>query len=253
METVARRNLIAVICTCVLTLSVVLPVRAEGPAQSRSVSVTGDAEVRVVPDEVVLTLGVETWDKDLGFAKGQNDQRVKHVMLLASEYGIDPQYVQTEYVNIEPRYNFEYEKRDFIGYFVRKTVVVTLKDISRFEDFLTAALEGGVNYVHGVEFRTTELRKYRDQARSLAIKAAQEKAVALASELGEKLGRPTEIREDQMGWWSSYGSWWGQRWGGLAAQNVVQQVGEPPSGLEGAVAPGQISVQARVTVRFELQ
>jgi len=37
--------------------------------EPRRVSVTGEAEVRVVPDEVILTLGVETWDKNLNLAK----------------------------------------------------------------------------------------------------------------------------------------------------------------------------------------
>ncbi|MEJ2211004.1 MAG: SIMPL domain-containing protein [Anaerolineae bacterium] len=42
-----------------------VPAASQAP---RTVTVTGEAEVRVVPDEVILTLGVETWDKDLGRA-----------------------------------------------------------------------------------------------------------------------------------------------------------------------------------------
>ena len=42
----------------------------------------------------------------------------------------------------------------------------------------SSAIEAGANKVQGLEFLTTELRKYRDQARSMAIKAAQEKAAA---------------------------------------------------------------------------
>jgi len=58
------------------------------------------------------------------------------------------------------------------GYSVQKTIVVTLSDLSKFEDLLSGVLEAGANYVHNVEFRTTELRKHRDQARALAIQAA---------------------------------------------------------------------------------
>ena len=220
--------------------------------EPRVITVTGDAEVRVVPDEVVLTLGVETWDKDLHVAKSQNDTIVNKVLDVTADHDIDPQHVQTDYVDIEPRYRHgTYDERDFIGFFVRKTIVITLRDLSKFEDLLTGTLAVGVNYVHGIQFRTTQLRTHRDQARALAIKAAREKAIALAKELGQEVGEPRTIREDQSGWWCGYGAYWGSRWGGNMAQNVIQEVGGTSS-LAGTLAPGQISVQARVTVSFEL-
>ena len=176
------------------------PVEAEETGQ---ISVTGEAEIRVVPDEVILTLGVETWNKNMGIAKGQNDAIVARVFALAEDHGIAPEHVQTDYVNIEPRYRSGYyEERDFIGYFVHKTLVITLRDLDKFEDILADALEAGVNYVHGIQFRTTELRKHRDEARALAIRAAKEKADALAGELGQEVGDPRMIQEVQSSWWS---------------------------------------------------
>ncbi len=46
--------------------------------------------------------------------------------------------------------------------------MVTLKDITQFDDLLTELVAANVNYIHGIQFRTTELRQYRDQARALA-------------------------------------------------------------------------------------
>lgn len=221
--------------------------------QARLVTVTGEAEVRVVPDEVVLTLGVETNDKDLKAATDANDRIVAKVLALATKYGIEPQHVQTDYVGIEPRYRSGYyEASDFIGYFVHKTMVITLGDLSKFEGLLGDVLSSGVNYVQGIEFRTTELRKNRDQARALAIQAAQEKAVALAGQLGQKVGEPLTIQEEQNNWWSGYNSWWGSRGGGAMTQNVIQEAGGAAQPAEGSLAPGQIAVSARVSVSFEL-
>ncbi len=36
-------------------------------------------------------------------------------------------------------------------------------------------------------------------------------------------------------------------------QNVIQNAGDAPVDIEGALAPGQISVTAKVTVSFELE
>ncbi|MEW5958680.1 MAG: SIMPL domain-containing protein [Chloroflexota bacterium] len=239
----------------ILALSAWTGRQSDTPDASRTITVTGDADVRVVPDEVILTLGIETWDKNLRNAKRQNDERVKAVLELARQAGIESRHIQTDLISIEPRYEDNYEKEDLIGYFVRKTIVITLKDIAKFEELLTSVLEANVNYVHGIQFRTTELRRHRDQARALAIQAAREKAEALAGELGETLGRPRTIQEDSAGWWSWYGySWWGSHWNGGMAQNVIQEVGgNNLADSDGAIAPGQITVNAKVTVNFELE
>jgi hypothetical protein len=206
--------------------------------------------VQVVPDEASLTFGVETWDKDLDVAKSKNDDIVAKVLSELDLQGVEPKYIQTDYLNIEPRYEDYYERRNFIGYFVRKNIEVALKDVSRFEAVLSGLLQAGANYVNGVVFRTTELRKHRDEARALALRAAREKAAAMAKELGQEIGRPLSIREER----SEDGGWYRWWWGGSpASQNVVQNAGGGASGAGDSVALGQIPVNATVTVEFELQ
>ena len=175
-----NRTLKNALITVVLIVVFVSPVWAGDKPGPRLITVTGDAEVRVVPDEVVLTFGVETWDQDLAAAKTQNDDRVSRIIVLATKYKVEKKHIQTGHISIEPRYKDGYTREDFIGYFVRKSVVFTLRDVSKFENLLSSALEAGANYVHGVEFRTTKLREHRDQARMLARKAAKEKATKLA-------------------------------------------------------------------------
>ena len=219
----------------------------------RTISTSGEADVNVVPDEVTLTLGVETSDKDLETAKSQNDARVKKIMAVAKDAGIDPHLLKTDYLSLEPRYESRNNERLFLGYWVRKSLTITLRDVSKFEDVLGRSLAAGANYVHGVDFRTTELRRHRDRARSMAIQAARQKAIALAAELGQKVGKPRSIQEGGSGWYSGYGSWWGSRWGNYASQNVVQNAGGSSSSAEGPLALGQIAVRASVSVTFELE
>ena len=220
-------------------------------AVTHPITTTGDAEIKVAPDEVILVLGVETWDKDIKTAKRLNDERIKKILDVTRGFAIDPKYVQTDQITVDPRYrNGTYSDSDFIGYFVDKTIVITLKDVSKFEDVYTGVLSAGANHVQGIQFRTTELRKYRDQARALAIKAAQEKATALAGEMGQKIGKPQSIQENSADWWSSYSA----RWGGAMTQNVIQNAGGASTfSDEGTFAPGQISISARVTATFELE
>ena len=226
----------------------------ETPAAVGSISVSGSAQVMVAPDEVVLTLGVETNDLDLATAKQKNDTVVKQLLVLTEKYGIDPKLVQTDYINIEPRYDSVYHKPEtFAGYFVRKNVQVRLRDLTMFESFYSDALMQGVTHVHGIEFRTTDLRKYRDQARDLALRAAREKADAMASAYGQTIGQVKTVQENSLSWWGSYYNGWGSTGGSVMTQNVIQNVGPSSSFTEDeTIAPGQIAVNASVMVEFEL-
>ncbi|MBN1877153.1 MAG: SIMPL domain-containing protein [Anaerolineae bacterium] len=215
------------------------------------ITVSGEADVRIVPDEVVLRLGVETSNKVLTTAKQQNDQIVKKVLALAKKYDIPTEHVQTDYIQIEPRYDNSYMKREFLNYVVQNTIVITLRDLTKFEALLSESLEAGVNYVHNIEFRTTALREHRDEARLLAIEAAREKAEAMATALGQKLGNPRTLQEEANYWGAGYSSWWGSYGGGMT-QNVIQEIGGEALNLDSSLSPGQISIKARVSVSFEM-
>jgi uncharacterized protein len=216
----------------------------------RTISVTGEAEVRVVPDEAVITFGIETSsDKAIDNAREENDRRLEELLALTRRLGIKPEHVQTDYLDIEPRYDYDSERRErkFLGYFIQRNVVITLRDLTKFTPLLTDALKLGVNRAGQVQFRTTELRKHRDAARTMAIRAAKEKAVDLAKELGMKVGKPITIEES-----STWDTWGGPR-RGMMMQNAMSEESMGGDMGSSTLAPGQISVSARVSVTFDLE
>ena len=220
-------------------------------SKSPTISVSGDAEVKVVPDEVVLNVGVQTFEKTLAAAKQANDAAMTRTIAKAREFGIPSEKLQTDYISIDPQYRDNDHVLTLQGYIVRKSLSITMRDLSKFEALLSALLDSGANVVHGIEFRTTELRRYRDQARAMAMKAAKEKAEALAATHGLHAGKAITISEGGGGWWSGY-SWWGSRYS-YAYQNVSQNWGGSSGAPEGSIAPGQITVSAHVSVSYALE
>ena len=221
-------------------------------APPRTISVSGSAEIKVIPDEVILSVGVETDSKDIAVARTENDARIKAVSQAVQAQGVPATLVKTDFLDLQPRYRDYPTRENFLGYFARRSVVITIRDVSKFEATLSAVLAAGANYVHGIDFRTTELRKHRDAARRLALAAAREKADAMAAALNATIGDPISIQEGYSGWWSPYSSWWGQRYGGQVVQNSVQETGGRGADADDALVPGQISVTASVNVSFEL-
>jgi len=174
----------------IVALAVLIAAPGFAENVTRKVSVRGNAEVKIVPDQVILTLGVETFDSTMGNAKADNDRRTTAILAVAtSTDGVDNNNVKTDYLQINPKHRSEHNRStEIVGYFVRKTITITLDDIDQFEPLLASVLEAGATHVHGIAFKTTELRKHRDKARAMAIKAAREKAEALCGELDEHIG-----------------------------------------------------------------
>jgi uncharacterized protein YggE len=229
-----------------------LQVFAQSAIEPPLITVSGQAEVWVPPDEVVFTLGVESVDKDISAAQKRTDDSVKAVFAIATRNNVKPEDVQTSYISVQPKYNtddVDYEqrrtlKREFVGYQVSKTVAVRLREISRFDSMLSDVLKAGVTRLSNVEFRDSQLRKHKDQARSMAMKAAQEKATLMAREIRQSIGPAYSIRE-------------GTTSAPYALSNISQNAtssvpADRADNESSAIAPGQISVSAQVTVSFRL-
>ena len=220
------------------------------------IMVNGEAVVKVEPDQILITFGVETWDNDIMIAKQKNNDIMKKAMAVIKDFKIPDADVQTDYLSVEPRYDDNYDKRNFIGYFIRNTFVVTLSDPEKVEDLVTSVLKSGVNYIHGISFQTTQFKKYREQARDLALNAAKEKAEKMAGSLGQSIGEPLQINEGYGGsdWWY-YNSWsgWGYNRSNVMSQNIVQNIQNSSGQLSETIALGKISIKANVSVTFELK
>ncbi len=181
-----------------LILLVVLTAAVSSAAQDKEpplINVVGQAEVMVVPDEAVFNLRAATLDKDLITAQKRNDEVVRKVLALAKDYQIPSEMVKTDHISLDERYSAERDTDKppvFLGYTVTKRISLVLRDLAKAEQLLADIFKTGVTRIDGVEFRTTQSRRYKDQARALAIRAAQEKARALARELGQSIGKATQ-------------------------------------------------------------
>ena len=211
------------------------------------ITVSGQAEMNVTPDMAVFSLRVVTRDKDLSKAKSLNDERVRKTLALAKNYQVAPADVQTNYITVESRHSDDSDDGKpaiFLGYEVSKRIVLTLRDMTRIEGLLSDVINAGINRIDGVDFRTTQIRAHKDKARQMAIRAAQEKAVALTKEIGQTIGKAYSIIEEGTG-------------GDRSSNNYISNArGNAPgdySDAEGTIAIGQIPVIARVTVSFELK
>jgi uncharacterized protein YggE len=221
---------------------------------SRSVHVSGAAVVYVTPDRALLQLGVQSNGTTPDAVRRENADEIKRVIRAISALGVEAKDIATDYYIVYPIYE-DYSSLVIKGYRIDNTVSITLRDVNLADDVLIAALKAGANEVQDVQFYSSELRKYRDQARALAMEAAGEKAQDLAEVAGSRAGCVLSISENS--WSHYYGSWRGGRETALWAQNVIQNASSSQGELfqadDSPITLGQIAVRAEVDASYSLR
>ncbi len=236
------------------TRPLIQPVAQAQTAPTRTLHTTGTAVIRVQPDKATLRLGVQTFAYTPRESQTQNARIVERVLQAIREEGVPAQDIATDHFVIRPENDYkQHGERSIVGYWTDNTVAVTLRQVDKLEGVLTAALEAGATTVDDVTFSTDRPRELRDQARTMAVKAAMEKARDLAGAVSMTAGDVQSINENS--WSYYYGMWNSQGQWANAQQNVTQVASSPaaPPLDDGEFSLGQIVVQAQVDLTVAIQ
>jgi len=233
-------------------------VNSQSQSKERFVEVSGVGTVYAVPDEIMVVLGVKSWNKDIRTCYKENQSIVEQVLTVARKHKISADRIQTSEISVEPTYpsSNSYDrncKPD--GYRVEKRITLVSKDLTSVPLLLTDAIENGANLVGQVDLRIENPRKSKDEARSLALRSAQEKASAMASQMNCKIGPALIIKEsgsNVTGLISLNGYSQNNRSVNMFQVDPTTIVDSRDEVIQGDLAKGRMRVTSAVTVKFEL-
>ena len=112
-------------------LALVLFAAALPAAETQPITVTGDAEIKVAPDQVELALGVEVHAKTLDEARRENDRRVRGVRAAMARLGVADQDVQTDFIQMSIAYENDGITPRYFN--TQKSIVIVLRDVEKME------------------------------------------------------------------------------------------------------------------------
>ena len=225
---------------------------------NRTVQVSGAAVVNVLPDRALIQLGVQSNGRTPKEVQAKNAATLSRVIKSLKSLGIEAKDISSDRYVIEPLYE-DYDSLQIKGYRIHNVLAVTMRDVNKTSDAIAEAFQAGANQVVNVEFYTSELRKYRDQAREMAMQAAAEKANALAQAAGTDTGCVLSINENTWSYFNGWNWWYGGGNQNVWTQNVAQNVapaantGGMNSGDDSPVSTGQISIRAEVNATYSLK
>lgn len=163
----------------------------------RSLSMTGQGEVKAAPDTVTLSAGVTAQAPTAAAALAGNSGRMQAVMAALKSQGVDDKNIQTADFSVSPQYTDgnDNQPRRLTGYQVTNQVSVRLDDVGKLGATLDALVNAGANQVNGIDFSIRDLSALLTQARQQAVADALDKAQTYAKAAGVTLGPILSISE----------------------------------------------------------
>ena len=151
----------------------------------KSVSVHGNASVRLHPDRVSFAVGVESRAASVAEAFKANKAGVNAVLAALKQKGVTPEEIQTSRFDISTIPAAKSRPRTFR---VETRVTVTRSDTSSVGELLQAAVAAGANQADSLRFSVADPSGSRKQGLELAFQDARTKAEALAALSKKTLG-----------------------------------------------------------------
>lgn len=168
------------------------------PLSGRTIHVNGSGSVSGEPDIATLNLGVSVERDSVAEAREEAASSMTALIQSLMDNGIAEKDIITQNFSIHPRYDYSEGERKLRGYRVNNTVQTKVRELDALSDVIDDAAEaGGDNIVlNSIQFMIEDTTPLQEQARAMAVKNAEAKALTIAEASGVTLGKPVTISEN---------------------------------------------------------
>jgi len=159
------------------------------------ITVTGTGNVSGAPNELALSMGVQTNGTSVAAALRQANSAVRSITAVLRRSGVAASDVQTSGLSIYPNYASSSGVPN--GYQVSEQLTITLRRLSVAGSQISAAARAGGNatVINGVSLNLSDTSTLLASARAKAVADAKAKATAYARALGRPLGPVVSMSE----------------------------------------------------------
>jgi uncharacterized protein len=224
--------------------------RSSEPTNFRSFTVQADGKSVGTPDIAEFSFDVITeGGNDVAKLQTENTTKMNKALEYVKGKGIDKKDLATQQYSIEPRYQTtpcDYTSgkpcppAEIVGYTVRQSANVKIRDFSLISGLLTGVVDSGANSVSQLQFTIDDPTKLENDARAEAIRKAQQKADSIAKAAGFSIGRLISINEN-------FYPIYAQR--DMMASGIALEKSAPAPTIE----PGSQEISVTINLQYEIK
>ena len=213
-------------------------------AEKSGICVSGEEKIKAMPDIAEIRYSVYTQEKDAKTAQTKNAEDVDIVVSLLKGKGIDEKDIRTNKVGLDPIYDWN-NGRKITGYEMTTDIVVSSVPIDEAGTIISDSVNAGINSIDSVQYQCSNFDELYAEALKNAITSARKKADLMADAGGKKVVAMTQVQElsssDQAVAYSSNNM----------KQMAVMEADSADTEI--SLMPGQVEVEAEVSVTFSIE
>ncbi|PVX50040.1 hypothetical protein C7377_1686 [Balneicella halophila] len=171
-----------------LLTSLAFNMNAQTQDNKNYIEVTGDAELKVTPDEIYLSIALN--EKDVKDRRSL-DELEGDVIAVMRKLNIPTDNLSIAGANSDMERAFWTGKKIY----ARKNYILKLTNANIIGQLLRELEKKGISNVNLARVDNSQMEKYRKEVKIMAMKAAKDKANYLLEAIGEKVGKPLLIQE----------------------------------------------------------
>lgn len=215
--------------------------------ETNSIIVNSSEKVTVVPDIAEVVYSVRTQAKEAADCQQKNAEAVSQVIDLLKSLNIEEKSIQTSDYYMNPIYNYSGSTARVTGYEAAAILTVSDLPIDGLDSILSQSVSTGINTIESITYQASKYDESYQQALSAAVTAAYQKAQVLAKAAGCNVGQVINIQETSGYSQARYTD------NALARKYSSMAVKEEMAfDTAGSVMPGEIQVEASITVEYQL-
>lgn len=211
------------------------PTWAEGLPDQPHVVVSGQSEVKAVPDILKISLNLTEVGQEVAVARAVVEKRSQQLIDTLKTFGVAKQDIIAASLEITPHYNWNNKAQIYTGTEVSRKIDVTLRDLEKYDDLIRAIVATNIARINTTRLESSREKELRNAAIQAAIADARQKAELLVAVFPEKLGPVYAITA-----------------GGPSHRSRGDYMMAEMSANAAAFEPGEISLSETVQVVFYL-
>ena len=214
------------------------------------ITAQGEASLKVKPDLLSIYILVETRNSTAELAQASNAELTKTLMNRLGLAGFKNDSIQLSSYNTYPDYDWSNNRQTLKGYVVSQQLILYVPEFSKVPSAVNEAVSAGA-LVSSINFELTSKKQneYKTQLLSDASLDAKNKAEAIASGLGRKLGKLIAV-ETQDAYYPGPIAYY-SRAGGFGTTSSAEDSFAAKEAAQ-QLTPQDINMNAMVSVRYRL-